>query len=115
MVDTALEPPQPVFFNRILSRYPAFSKMTSTAWKADSDRSLAYPETYSAKAWKRKKQILYLLGPVGGSKSYWREKLKIIDAKIPIYRIKGSPVNNHPFACLTSMKMAKFLNRIYGI
>ncbi|HBA65882.1 MAG TPA: hypothetical protein DCZ48_06850, partial [Methylococcaceae bacterium] len=43
-----------------------------------------------------KKQILYLLGPVGGGKSSLAERLKALMEKTPFYAIKGSPVFESP-------------------
>ena len=67
----------------------------STAWKKSSNRSCPTSAT-PRRVWKRRKQILYLLGPVGGGKSSLAEKLKHLIEKIPIYAIKGSPVHESP-------------------
>ncbi len=51
---------------------------------------------HAAQGLEEKKQILYLLGPVGGGKSSLAEKLKQLMEKVPFYAIKGSPVFESP-------------------
>ena len=51
---------------------------------------------HAAQGLEEKKQILYLLGPVGGGKSSLAEKLKQLMEKMPFYAIKGSPVFESP-------------------
>ncbi|MFO5855183.1 PrkA family serine protein kinase, partial [Klebsiella pneumoniae] len=51
---------------------------------------------HAAQGLEEKKQILYLLGPVGGGKSSLAEKLKQLMEKVPFYAIKGSPVYASP-------------------
>ena len=61
------------------------------------------------------KQVLYLLGPVGGGKSSLAEKLKFLMQKMPIYCIKGSPVNDHPLSLFDSIEDGELLEKEYGI
>ena len=83
MVDTALEPRlSRIFSNRILSRYPAF-KDDFYGMEEAIEQIVAYLK-HSAQGLEEKKQILYLLGPVGGGKSSLAEKLKSLMQKIPI-------------------------------
>ena len=51
---------------------------------------------HAAQGLEEKKQILYLLGPVGGGKSSIAERLKALMQDVPFYAIKGSPVNESP-------------------
>ena len=51
---------------------------------------------HAAQGLEEKKQILYLLGPVGGGKSSLAERLKALMEKVPFYAIKGSPVFESP-------------------
>ena len=51
---------------------------------------------HAAQGLEEKKQILYLLGPVGGGKSSIAERLKSVMELRPIYALKGSPVNESP-------------------
>lgn len=114
MVDTALEPRlSRIFSNRILSRYPAF-KDDFYGMEEAIEQIVAYLK-HSAQGLEEKKQILYLLGPVGGGKSSLAEKLKSLMQKIPIYRIKGSPVNDHPFCLFDVNEDGKILEQEYGI
>ena len=114
MVDTALEPRlSRIFSNRILSRYPAF-KDDFYGMEEAIEQIVAYLK-HSAQGLEEKKQILYLLGPVGGGKSSLAEKLKSLMQKIPIYRIKGSPVNDHPFCLFDVNDDGKILEQEYGI
>ena len=44
---------------------------------------------YAAQGLEERKQILYLLGPVGGGKSSLAERLKLLVEKEPIYVLKA--------------------------
>ena len=68
---------------------------SSTAWKTRSSRWCRYFR-HAAQGLEEKKQILYLLGPVGGGKSSIAERLKQLMEHVPFYAIKGSPVNESP-------------------
>ena len=68
---------------------------SSTAWRTRSSRSSRYFR-HAAQGLEEKKQILYLLGPVGGGKSSIAERLKQLMEQVPFYAIKGSPVNESP-------------------
>ena len=58
---------------------------------------------YSAQGLEERKQILYLLGPVGGGKSSIAERLKQLMEQLPVYALKAgtqlSPVFEAPLAC----------------
>ncbi|MFA0122962.1 PrkA family serine protein kinase, partial [Vibrio sp. 10N.261.48.A2] len=66
-----------------------------------------------------RKQILYLLGPVGGGKSSLAEKLKALMQKLPIYVLSAdgerSPVNDHPFCLFDVNEDGELLKQEYGI
>ncbi len=114
MIDTALEPRlSRIFSNRIMPRYPAF-KDDFYGMEEAIEQIVAYLR-HAAQGLEEKKQILYLLGPVGGGKSSLAEKLKSLMQKIPIYRIKGSPVNDHPFCLFDVNEDGKILEQEYGI
>jgi Putative Ser protein kinase len=114
MIDTALEPRlSRIFSNRIIPRYPAF-KDDFYGMEEAIEQIVAYLK-HAAQGLEEKKQILYLLGPVGGGKSSLAEKLKALMQKIPIYRIKGSPVNDHPFCLFDLNEDGKILEQEYGI
>lgn len=114
MVDTALEPRlSRIFSNRIIPRYPAF-KDDFYGMEEAIEQIVAYLK-HAAQGLEEKKQILYLLGPVGGGKSSLAEKLKSLMQRVPIYRIKGSPVNDHPFCLFDVNEDGKILEQEYGI
>ena len=114
MIDTALEPRlSRIFSNRIMPRYPAF-KDDFYGMEEAIEQIVAYLK-HAAQGLEEKKQILYLLGPVGGGKSSLAEKLKSLMQKVPIYRIKGSPVNDHPFCLFDVNEDGKILEQEYGI
>ena len=114
MIDTALEPRlSRIFSNRIIPRYPAF-KEDFYGMEEAIEQIVAYLR-HAAQGLEEKKQILYLLGPVGGGKSSLAEKLKSLMQRIPIYRIKGSPVNDHPFCLFDVNEDGKILEQEYGI
>ena len=70
---------------------------------------------HAAQGLEEKKQILYLLGPVGGGKSSLAEKLKSLMEKEPIYCIKGSPVFESPLGLFDPEEDGKILREDYGI
>jgi serine protein kinase len=108
MIDTSTNPRlSRLFSNRVVARYPAFKDF---GMEEAIEQIVSYLK-HSAQGLEEKKQILYLLGPVGGGKSSLAEKLKSLMQKVPL-RIKGSPVNDHPFCRLTSKKMAKSWRRV---
>jgi serine protein kinase len=82
-----------IFSNRVIKRYPAFRQFYGMEETIDHIVSFF---THAAQGLEEKKQILYLLGPVGGGKSSIAEKLKALMEHCPIYAIKGSPVNESP-------------------
>lgn len=113
MVDTALEPRlSRLFSNRIIPRYPAFKDFYGM--EEAIEQIVAYLK-HAAQGLEERKQILYLLGPVGGGKSSLAEKLKSLMQKLPIYRIKGSPVNDHPFCLFDVNEDGRILEEEYGI
>jgi serine protein kinase len=101
VVDTAKNPIlSRIFSNRLISRYPAFKDFFGME---DAITQIVAYLKHSAQGLEESKQILYLLGPVGGGKSSLAEKLKALMQKVPIYILSAngvrSPVNDHPF-CL---------------
>jgi len=70
---------------------------------------------HAAQGLEEKKQILYLLGPVGGGKSSLAEKLKALMQKVPFYAIKGSPVNESPLGLFDPAEDGPILEEEYGI
>ena len=87
-----------LFSNRVVARYPAFNEFYGME---DAIEQIVSYLKHAAQGLEECKQVLYLLGPVGGGKSSIAEKLKYLMQKVPIYTLKGSPVNDHPL-CLFS-------------
>lgn len=113
MVDTSQDSTlSRLFSNRVIARYPAFSDFFGM--EEPIEQIVSYLK-HAAQGLEEKKQILYLLGPVGGGKSSLAEKLKALMQKVPIYRLKGSPVNDHPFCLFDPEEDAALLEREYGI
>ncbi|MFT5880107.1 MAG: serine protein kinase [Moritella sp.] len=113
MVDTATDSRlSRLFSNRIVARYPAFKDFYGME---DAIEQIVAYLKHSAQGLEEKKQILYLLGPVGGGKSSLAEKLKDLMQNEPIYRIKDSPVNDHPFSLFDINEDANILLNEYGV
>ena len=74
---------------------------------------------HAAQGLEEKKQILYLLGPVGGGKSSLAERLKSLMQRVPIYVLSAngerSPVNDHPLCLFNPQEDAQILDKEYGI
>ncbi|WP_150138181.1 PrkA family serine protein kinase [Candidatus Enterovibrio escicola] len=112
-VDTAQDPRlSRIFSNRVINRYPAFKDFHGM--EDAIDQIVSYLK-HSAQGLEERKQIIYLLGPVGGGKSSIAEKLKSLMQHIPIYRLKGSPVNDHPLCLFDANEDGDIIEREYGI
>jgi len=112
-IDTALDPRlSRIFSNRVINQYPAFKDFHGM--EDAIDQIVAYLK-HSAQGLEEKKQIIYLLGPVGGGKSSIAEKLKSLMQNVPIYRLKGSPVNDHPLCLFDVHEDGHILEQEYGI
>ncbi len=101
-----------IFSNKIIKRYPAFDGFYGM--EECIEQIVSYFK-HAAQGLEEKKQILYLLGPVGGGKSSLAEKLKSLMEKIPFYAVKGSPVNESPLGLFDYDEDASILEKDYGI
>ncbi|WP_163937041.1 PrkA family serine protein kinase [Paraferrimonas sp. SM1919] len=105
-----------IFSNRIISRYPAFKDFFGM--EEAIEQIVAYLK-HSAQGLEESKQILYLLGPVGGGKSSLAEKLKSLMQLEPIYVLTAngerSPVNDSPLCLFDPEEDAQLLEQQYGI
>ena len=101
-----------IFSNRIIARYPAFNDFYGME---DAIEQIVSYLRHSAQGLEEKKQILYLLGPVGGGKSSLAEKLKDLMQQQPIYVLKDSPVNDHPLCLFDAAEDGELLEKKYGI
>jgi Putative Ser protein kinase len=117
MVDTALEPRlSRLFSNRVVARYPAFEEFYGME---DAIEQIVSYLKHAAQGLEEKKQILYLLGPVGGGKSSLAERLKSLMQRVPIYVLSAngerSPVNDHPLCLFNPQEDAQILDKEFGI
>ena len=113
LIDTAQDPKlSRLFSNRVIGRYPAFSEFYGME---DAIEQIVSYLKHSAQGLEERKQILYLLGPVGGGKSSLAEKLKHLMQQIPIYYLKGSPVYDHPLCLFDLNEDGNILQQEYGI
>ena len=101
-----------LFSNRVIARYPAFSEFYGME---DAIEQIVSYLKHSAQGLEERKQILYLLGPVGGGKSSLAEKLKSLMQQVPVYYIKGSPVYDHPLCLFDGLEDGNILEQEYGI
>src|SRR5262245_60222580 len=101
-----------IFGNRTIRRYPAFREFFGMEDAIDQIVSFF---KHAAQGLEERKQILYLLGPVGGGKSSIAERLKAVMEKNAIYALKGSPVNETPLGLFPPEKFGAVLEKDYGI
>jgi serine protein kinase len=123
VVDTATDPRlSRIFSNRKINRYPAFKDFYGVE---DAVEEIVSYFKHSAQGLEERKQILYLLGPVGGGKSSLAEKLKELIEEFPIYVLKArnattgdeeiSPVFESPLGLFDIEKHGDALESSYGI
>ena len=101
-----------LFGNRVIRRYPAFREFFGME---DAIEQIVAFFKHAAQGLEEKKQILYLLGPVGGGKSSIAERLKSVMELRPIYALKGSPVNESPLGLFAPERYGAVLEAEYGI
>src|SRR6478736_766841 len=101
-----------IFANKVIKIYPAFREFYGM--EEVIEQVVSYFR-HSAQGLEEKKQILYMLGPVGGGKSSIAEKLKALMEQVPFYAIKGSPVNESPLGLFNNAEDAPLLEQQYGI
>ncbi|MBI1364405.1 MAG: PrkA family serine protein kinase [Alphaproteobacteria bacterium] len=117
MVDTSKDPRLArIFFNRTIRRYRAFDGFYGM--EDTIERIVSYFR-HAAQGLEEKRQILYLLGPVGGGKSSLAERLKDLMEVHPIYVLKAgaeiSPVFESPLGLFQSEELKSLLQDKYGI
>ena len=112
-VDTRNDPRlSRIFSNRIIKRYPAFAEFYGME---DVIVQIVAFFKHAAQGLEERKQVLYLLGPVGGGKSSIAERLKQLMEAKPIYALKGSPVNESPLGLFPPAQYGAMLETEYGI
>ncbi|BCH15528.1 MAG: PrkA family serine protein kinase [Mesorhizobium sp.] len=105
-----------IFSNRTIKVYPTFSEFYGME---DTIERIAGYFRYASQGLEERKQILYLLGPVGGGKSSLAERLKKLMEERPIYTLKVgdqiSPVFESPLGLFNPDRMGDLLEDKYGI
>jgi len=113
MVDTRDDPAlSRLFANKVIRRYPAFAEFYGME---DAIEQVVSFFRHAAQGLEERKQILYLLGPVGGGKSSIAERLKALMQKVPFYALKGSPVNESPLGLFDPAEDGPLLEEQFGI
>lgn len=113
LIDTREDPVlSRIFSNKIISRYEAFKEFYGME---DAIEQIVGYLKHSSQGLEETKQILYLLGPVGGGKSSLAEKLKELMEKIPFYALKHSPVQESPLGIFSYTEDSQLLLEKYGI
>jgi serine protein kinase len=105
-----------IFLNRTIKIYPTlagFFGMEETI-----QRVVSFFQ-HAAQGLEERKQILYLLGPVGGGKSSLAERLKHLMESQPIYALAAgdevSPIFESPLGLFRPESMGAFLENRYGV
>ncbi len=105
-----------IFMNRTIRTYPAFAGFFGM--EETIERIVAFFR-HAAQGLEERKQILYLLGPVGGGKSSLAERLKSLMEVHPIYVLKAgnelSPVFESPLSLFDPVTMGPMIEERYGI
>ncbi len=117
MIDTSKDPRlSRIFFNRTIRQYKAFKGFYGM--EDTIERIVAYFR-HAAQGLEEKRQVLYLLGPVGGGKSSLAERLKDLMEVHPIYVLKAgdevSPVFESPLGLFQTEDLKNLLEEKYGI
>ncbi len=109
-----------IFLNKTLKVYPSFKDFYGM--EETIERIVGY-FTHAAQGLEERKQILYLLGPVGGGKSSLAERLKELMQAYPIYTLaiekdgeaQLSPVFESPLGLFEPDDYASQLEKEYKI
>ena len=122
VVDTSKDPRlSRIFSNRTVRIYPAFKEFYGME---DAVERIVGYFRHAAQGLEERKQILYLLGPVGGGKSSLAERLKELMELHPIYALayepqnaplEISPVFESPLGLFSDSDIRELLEKDYGI
>src|ERR1700689_4233576 len=117
MVDTAKDARLGrIFMNRTIRLYPSFSEFYGM--EETIERIVGFLR-HAAQGLEERKQIMYLLGPVGGGKWSLAERLKALMEVHPIYVLKAgedlSPVFESPLGLFDPERMGDMIEERYGI
>src|SRR5277367_3476162 len=117
IVDTAKDPRLGrIFLNRTIKLYPSLSGFFGME---DTIQRVVSFFQHAAQGLEERRQILYLLGPVGGGKSSLAERVKALMEREPIYVLKAgrdiSPLLESPLGLFASDEMSAAMEQEYGI
>lgn len=99
LVDTSKDPRLGrLYSNAILRTYEAFADFYGLE---ETIENIVGFLRQGAQGLEERRQVLYLLGPVGGGKSSLAERIKTLMLKEPFYAIEGSPVFDNPLSLFT--------------
>ena len=101
-----------IFSNRVIRTYPSFAEFYGM--EDTIDQIVAFLR-HGAQGLEEVKQVLYLLGPVGGGKSSLAERIKELMEQEPFYALRGSPVHESPLGLFADQFQRKMLGDQYGI
>lgn len=106
-----------LFGNRVLQRYAPFSDFYGM--EGVIQEIVSYFR-HAAQGLEERKQVLYLLGPVGSAKSSLAEKLKQLMEVHPIFVLvdaegQSSPLNESPLGLFAPSRWAERLHTEFGI
>jgi serine protein kinase len=105
-----------IFMNRTIRLYPAFAEFYGM--EETIERIVAFFRQ-GAQGLEERKQILYLLGPVGGGKSSLAERIKALMEQKPIYVLKAgdelSPIFESPLCLFDPEVMGERIESEYGV
>ncbi len=105
-----------IFMNRTIRVYPAFAEFYGM--EETIERIVAFFRQ-GAQGLEERKQILYLLGPVGGGKSSLAERIKALMELKPIYVLKAgndlSPIFESPLCLFDPEVMGDRIEAEFGI
>ena len=105
-----------IFMNRTIRVYPSFSAFYGMEQTIEQIVSFL---RHASQGLEERKQILYLLGPVGGGKSSLAERLKALMEEYPIYALKAgdeiSPIFESPLSLFDAEQHGPMIEDKYGI
>ncbi|KEQ51575.1 PrkA family serine protein kinase [Sphingobium chlorophenolicum] len=105
-----------IFMNRTIRRYRSFTNFYGM--EATIEHIVSFLR-HASQGLEERKQILYLLGPVGGGKSSLAERLKALMEAHPIYVLKAgdeiSPIFESPLALFDAETHGDFIEENYAI
>ena len=107
-----------IFQGRTIAKYPAFDDFFGAE---ETIEKIVNHLRGAAQGTEYEKQVLYLLGPVGGGKSSLGERIKELMEKHPIYVLRDkktgqlSPVHETPLGLFQNREQRKVVSDSFGI